>query len=322
MKRSAKIGLTLMILGAVLFGVGWLNHGDKAVVWNRDTRGFKTVERVKRSFRPDAYRRIVIDSKAPVTIKAGDTNRVTVSYVDGNPNLPTARVTKQTLTIKGGRSAAHTNFTVFGFSDGVTTNNGVLVTVPRDQQLDSLVVKKGSGSLSLRTLRAKQVNIQNSDDVSLMDLKVQRDVTVQSSDGDIWADQIKADRLSINTDDGDIGVSNSRLATKQNQLVTNDGDIRLSESHLDGGRLHSGDGDINLQGNHLTNQLTAHTADGDIHAYIGKSAGAKVFARDADMSDIVVQGKNRKSGYWLRQDAQAQYRLSTDDGDIRVANRS
>ncbi|NLR10610.1 MULTISPECIES: DUF4097 family beta strand repeat-containing protein [Lactobacillaceae] len=320
MKRSVKIGLTLMILGAVLFGVGWMNHGDKSVVWNRDTRGFKTVQKVKKSFRPGDYHQIVVDAKAPVTIKVGDTNRVTVSYVDGLKDLPSVDVSKQTLTITGGQAMQHESFTVFGLSDSGTTNGGVLVTVPRGKQLDNLTVKKGSGKVSLRTLQAKQMTIQSSDEIELMDLKIARALTVKSTDGDIWADQITAKKLRINTDDGDIGVSNSHLAAVDNQLSTADGDIRLSETHLGGGRIDSSDGDIHLQQNQLSKRLKVFTNDGDIHAYIGKSAGAKVLAKDADMSDITVQGKNRRSGYWLRQSASAQYQLRTNDGDIRVAN--
>jgi len=320
MKRSVKIGLTLMILGAVLFGVGWMNHGDKSVVWSRESRAFKTVQRVKRSYQPKDYRRIVIDSQAPVTIKAGDTSRVTVSYIDGNRQLPQAQVSHGALTIKGGHSTNKLDVTVFGLSEHTTTNGGVLVTVPRTKQLDSVVVKKGSGSVALRGLRAKQMTVANADDVSLVELEIQKDLTIQSSDGDIWASQIKANKLSVNTDDGDISVSDSHLAATDNQFITGDGGIRLSENHLGGGKIRSNDGDLTIQGNTLAKQLKATTADGDIRAYIGKSAGAKVTTEDADMSDITVQGKNRKNGYWLRRDAATQYQLSTSDGDIRVAD--
>lgn len=153
----------------------------------------------------------MVDSKAPVTIKDGDTNRVTVSYMDGDASLPKANVNKGTLTIKGGNSTRHLNVSIFSLSDRSTTNGGVLITVPRDKKLDSIVVKTGSGSLSLRQLRVKQVAIENTDDVNLYALRVDRNVTVYSTDGDIYADQVRAKQLRVNADDGDMGISNSQL---------------------------------------------------------------------------------------------------------------
>jgi len=322
MKRSLKIGLTLMVLGAALFGIGWMNHGDKAVVWNRSTRGFKTIQKVKRSYHPGDYQRIVVDSRAPVTIKDGDTNRVTVSYIDGASGLPKASVTKGTLHIKGGVSSQRLNVSIFSVSDRTATSGGVLITVPRDKKLDSIVVKKGSGSLSLRQLRAKQVAIENTDDVNLYALRVDRNVTVYSTDGDIYADQVRAKQLRVNADDGDMGISNSQLTANDNQFTSTDGDVRLSTSQLGGGRIDSNDGDISLQSNRIAQKLKARTNDGDIHADIAKSAGAKVFSQDADMSDITVLGKHRHSGYWLRREAKSQYQLSAGDGDVQVSNET
>ncbi|WP_341779262.1 DUF4097 family beta strand repeat-containing protein [Levilactobacillus sp. HBUAS70063] len=321
MKRSVKIGLTLMILGAILLGIGWMNHGDKSVVWDKQTRSFRTIHQLKRSYRPADYQRIVVASKAPVTIKAGNTSRVTVSYIDGYRGLPRTRVSKGALIIEGGRPADRLDISIFGISDHATTNGGVLVTVPRDKQLTNLEVKPGSGHISLRSLHARQMTLKNSDDLSLMDLRVKRAVTIRATDGDIWADQIRAHKLDINTDDGDIGISNSQLAATDNQFVTADGDIRVSNSQLGGGRASSGDGDVNIEENHLERTFKATTDDGDIHAYIGRTAGARVSAQDADTGDITVQGENRKSGYWLRRTAKAQYQLRTNDGSIRVANR-
>lgn len=322
MKRSLKIGLTLMALGAVLFGVGWMNHGDKAVVWNKSTRGFKTIQEVKRSYHPGDYQRIVVDSQAPVTIKAGNTNRVTVSYMDGDTSLPKTNVAKDTLTIKGGVSTSHLSVSIFSVSDRTTTNGGVLVTVPRDKKLDSIVVKKGSGSLSLRELQAKQVAIENADDINLYALRVNQNIMAHSTDGDVYADHVRAKQLRVNTDDGDMSISNCQLTATDNQFVTSDGDIRLSTSRLDGGHIDTADGDISLQSNRITQKLKVRTKDGDIHANIAKSAGAKVASQDADMSDITVLGKHRHSGYWLRREAKSQYQLTTDDGDVRVADEA
>ncbi|WP_203640455.1 DUF4097 family beta strand repeat-containing protein [Levilactobacillus andaensis] len=319
MKRSTKVSIVLVILGLILMGVGWWNHGNKSVLWSNNPRGFRVIRKAQQSYQPGAYQRIVVDAKAPVTIKAGNSNRVTVSYLDNVKGHPTATVSKGTLTIKGGNSTAHLSQTGFSMGDGGDTNGGVLVTVPRDKQLADVTVKKGSQAISLRNLQAKSMTIAASKDISLMDVRVDKQLTVNSSNGDVWASDVKAQQLSVVAENGDVGVSNSRLTANTNRMVSENGDVRVSETKLGGGRVSSSNGDVHLQNNRLTKTLTAYTDDGDITAHIAKSAGAKVIGKDADMDDIKVMGKARHSGYWLHQNAQAQYKLTTTDGDITVS---
>lgn len=320
MKRSTKVSIVLVILGLLLMGIGWWNHGNKSVLWSNNPRGFRVIRKAQQSYQPGAYQRIVVDAKAPVTIKAGNSNRVTVSYLDNVKGHPTATVSKGTLTIEGGKSTAHLSQTNFSMGDGVGyTNGGVLVTVPRDKKLADVTVKKGSHAISLRNLQAKNMTIAASNDVSLMDVRVDKQVVVKSSNGDVWASGVKAQQLSVDAENGDVGVSNSRLTANNNRMVSENGDVRLSETKLGGGRISSSNGDVHLQNNRLTKTLTAYTDDGDISAHIAKSAGAKVIGKDADMDDIKVMGKARHSGYWLHQNAKAQYKLTTTDGDITVS---
>jgi len=318
MKRTTKIALVLVVLGAILIGIGWWNHGDKGVVWSHDSRSFQVIRRSKLSYQPGAYDKIVVDAQAPVTIKAGNTDRVTASYLDNTQGRPTATVSKGTLTVRGGRTTKQKSQTIVGFSDDDYSNGGVLITVPRNKHLTSIDVKRENSGVSLRDLTVKQVNVKSSDDISLMNLTVQKDVMVASSDGDVWASQVKANRLQVTADDGDIGISDSRLAATNNQLTATDGDVRVSETKLGGGHLATADGDVHLQNNRLTKTLTASTDDGDITAHIAKTAGAKVVVKDADMGDIKVKGHARHSGYWLHPNATSQYKLTSADGDVTV----
>ncbi|WP_143463092.1 DUF4097 family beta strand repeat-containing protein [Levilactobacillus enshiensis] len=320
MKRSTKLSIILVILGLLLMGIGWWNHGNKDIMWSNNPRGFRVIRKAQQSYQPGAYQRIVVDAKAPVTIKAGDSNRVTVSYLDNIQGHPTAKVAKGTLTIKGRQTTTHLSDMGFSTGDGAgETNGGVLVTVPRDKKLADVTVKKGSHAISLRDLRAKSMTIAASKDVSLMGVRVDKQLAVDSGNGDVWMSDIQAQQLSIDAENGDVGVSNSRLAADNNRLVAENGDVRLSKTKLGGGRVSSENGDVHLQNNRLVNTLTAYTDDGDISAHIAASAGAKVIGKDADMDDIQVLGKARHSGYWLRRTAQAQYKLTTADGDITVS---
>lgn len=315
MKRSTKISIILVILGAILMGLGWWHHGNKGVIWSSDLRRFHVVQRAKTSFQPQKYQRIVVDSQAPVTIKAGKTNRVTLSYLDDAKGRPHATVKQGTLTITGKNS--HLSDSYFGFNNS-DTYGGVLVTVPQNKTLSEIVVEKQSGSISLRTLRAKKMTIANSEDVNLMDLTVQGDLTVKSSGGNILADEIKANRLQLTANNGDVGVSSGKLAATTNQFRSDNGNVWLTETRLGGGRIISGNGDIRLQDNQLTKRLTATTDDGNITAHIGKNSGAKVSTTGGNIS---VRGHARHSGYWLNKQAKTQYQLNAENGDVTVSSK-
>ncbi|KRO04738.1 hypothetical protein IV54_GL000915 [Levilactobacillus paucivorans] len=320
MKKSLKISLILMVLGAILLGIGWKNHGDKSVVWDHSSRGLKTLEHAKTSTNPGNYQRITIDSPASVTVKSGNTSRVTVSYVNHAQSTPKVKVAKGTLAITDGGSSDVSSITVFG-KDHTFDKGGVLVTVPRGKQLKDITVKQGSGSISLRGLTADNVKVANADDVSMMDLRVKNGVSVDSSNGDVWASQLRAKRLSVVTIDGDTGISSSHLTGKDNRLDSGSGDIRLSETTLGGGRISTDDGDVHLQDNHLKGQLKTETGDGDIRATVPTSAGLKVTNADDDMGDITIWGRSRHSGFRLAPKAAAQYVLHAEDGDITVGKQ-
>lgn len=320
MKKSLKISLILMVLGAILFGIGWKNHGDKSVVWNRSSRGLQTLERAKKTINPGDYQRIMIDSPASVTVKSGNTSRVTVGYVSHAQSAPKVKVAKGTLTITDGGSADVASIGSFG-KDHAFDKGGVLVTVPRGKQLKDITVKQRSGSISLRGLTADNIKVANTVDVSMMDLRVKNDISVDTSNGDVWASQLRAKRLSVVTIDGDAGISSSHLTGNDNRLDSGSGDIHLSETTLGGGRISTEDGDVHLQSNHLKRQLKVETGDGDIRATIPTSAGLKVTNADDDMGDITVWGRSRRSGFRLAPKAAVQYVLHADDGDITVGKQ-
>lgn len=319
MKRTTKLAIVLVVLGAILMGIGWLNHGNKGVVWSSQTRRFQVIKHSTASYQPAAYNKIVVNAHVPVTIEAGDTNRVRISRIGNGQGQPKATVDQGTLTITGSSATEHLSNTIFGFSEG-DYRRGVLVTVPRDKQLTAITVKR-AGDVSISDLQTKQLTAHTGDDLSLFNLTVDQDVNIQSDNGDIWADNLRAQQLKLQAGNGDVGLSNSRLASHHNQVDAGNGDIRVTKTKLGGGKLTTDNGDIHLLNNRLNRALTAYTDDGDITAHIASSAGARVVVKDADMGDIKVLGKTRHSGYRLHPKAQAQYRLTSADGDVTVSTK-
>ncbi|ARN98540.1 DUF4097 domain-containing protein [Levilactobacillus brevis] len=322
MKRSLMVSGGLLILGAILLGWGWQHRGDKPVVWNHQDRRFEVIQQKKQRQRLASYRHIVIDTTAPVTIRQGDTRQVTLHNFSSANNRLRARVSQGTLTVTGGSTTM--NY-VLGFgSDGGGINfssngdkRGVVITVPKTQRLDSIVSKREGGELSLKKMTVKQISIKSTDDVSFNDIRVTKTLAVDTTDGDISGKQVKADRVDLTAEEGDVSLTQSHFKAVNNRVISRDGDVRLATTQLGGGHVVASDGDIQLHDNRLMGTLKATATDGDISARIAPAAGAKVTTTDSD-DDIHVVGHSRSSGYWLRRAASAQYRLSTDDGDITV----
>ncbi|MFC6288957.1 DUF4097 family beta strand repeat-containing protein [Levilactobacillus angrenensis] len=317
MKRTTKIAIVLVVLGTILTGIGWLNHGNKGVVWSSQARRFEVIHHSTTTYQPAAYDKIVIDAHAPVTIESGETSRVRISHVGDAQGQLRAKVDHGTLTISGSNATEHLSNTIFGFSDD-DYRQGVHITVPRDQQLAAVTLKRG-WSVLLQSLRTKQLDAHISDDLSLYDVTVDRNVNVQSSNGDVWVNNLRARQLKLQAENGDVGMNNSRLTSRHNQVNAANGDLRVTKNTLGGGRLQTDNGDIHLLNNRLDRVLTAKTADGDITAHIAKSAGVKTMVKDSDMGDIKVFGKVHNSGYQRHPKAAAQYRLTSTDGDVTVS---
>lgn len=317
MKRTTKIAIILLVLGAILMGIGWLNHGNKGIAWSSQTRRFEVIRHSTTSYQPAAYDKIVIDAHAPVTIEAGETNRVRISRFGDTQGQLRTKVDHGTLTVSGSNATEHLSNTIFGFSDS-DYRQGVLITVPRDQKLTAITVKHG-WSVSMQSLRTKRLDAHISDDLHLYDVTVDRDVNVQSSNGDVWVNNLRARQLTLRAENGDVGLNNSRLTSRHNQVSAANGDLRVTKNTLGGGQLQADDGDIHLLNNRLDRLLTAKTADGDITAHVAPSAGVKATVKDPDMGDIKVFGKVHNSGYQRHPKAVAQYRLASADGDVTVS---
>jgi len=316
MKRSVKISLVLVILGAILAGLGWWNHGDKTIVWNNQSRRLRVANTAHKVYYPGKYRDIQVTSALPVTIKRGATSQVTVRSGSGMAQQPKVTVKRGQLTVTAGSRSSHDNV-IFGADLSSSAANGITITVPASQKLRNVRVTKSQEGVNLRYLKLRQLTVATADDVSLQQVSTTEPTNVTSQDGDVWLASLTTPQLKVQTADGDITLTSVDLTSKHNQVTAQEGgDVRLTESKLGGGRVTTHDGDIHLQNNRLQDHLTATTTDGDVQAHIAQSAGAVVNSADGD---IHVLGKSQKSGYRLNRGAKAWYQLSSHDGDIHLS---
>ncbi|KRN02616.1 hypothetical protein FD13_GL001841 [Levilactobacillus senmaizukei DSM 21775 = NBRC 103853] len=320
MKKTTKIALICLGLGLVLAGIGWINHGDKSVVWSRDHRDFQVIEPHQTSMNPERYHKIMVKTKSRVTIQEGDANRVTVTTMTNHrKNAVKATVSDGTLVITGGQPTDRLSHFFIGFRSVSDSSDQVLVTVPRGTQLDDVTVEKSRRQISLRGIQAMTMKLNSVTDVRLTNTKVAGRLTIQTENGDVQLNRSQAQHLSLTAKDGDVTLMNTQMPANDNRISSQDGDIRLTENKLGGGTVSSGDGDLHLQNNRVTKTLKAYTGDGDITAHVDRRAGIETRLNDTDMGDISVAGHSQQSGYRLHPHAPSQYQLTSADGDITVS---
>jgi len=192
------------------------------------------------------------------------------------------------------------------------------VQIPEEFDLD---VSTGDGDVSVDSLRG-EAKIHTADgDISMARLDGPA-VILGTSDGDIEAESLTADRIEIHTADGDIDVGNiSGPVTAK----TSDGDIQISLAAAGEASLQSGDGDVRVELDQAA-PLHISTGDGDIAIIAPRSLAADVDLRGEDVElvgGLAIEGSVR--------DGRAQGRINgggplikaeTGDGEIRLVTRA
>lgn len=321
MQHRRRVSLTLIVLGVILGGLGWWHHGGQAVAWDHEAHALRVASSVNHHVNLTAYQNIEIASPVPVTVKAGDTNQVTVRYLKGTKTRPQIGVEGSTLKVTGGQVKAKSATLLGGRASvgaAVANSSGVLVTVPKGVQLNRVTVAAKSGSVSLQGLKLKRVIVADSADLTLQGLTVTSQLQVHATTGDVWLDDIHANNLAVQTRQGDIGLTNVQTTATRTRLVAADGDISVAGAKLGPSQVTVLKGDIRLMDNQVDGQLSATSQDGDIRARLHSSTGVSIAAAKGQVK-VNDQVRSRKL-HW-RADAKSQLNIKALDGDVSVVNQ-
>lgn len=328
MRKTIKVGITLLIVGVILLIIGIANNGFQSVYWQK---GFHLVDQQEQTYHPKKITRITLNTANDIVIKRGDTATI---HVAATKKLPTVTTKDGHVTITSKTSSS--NISGFMFSD-VDKLNTTTITIPKNTTLDW--IKDGTqqtGDVRIQDLNVDRLELTADDnDVSLSNVTMTRtpqivaeslsltDVTAPSlnvTGDDVHINQGRFERgaSKITSDDGDISIADSRFKTAR--VHAEEGDIRLSQNRVASLTASAETGDISLNQNHATN-LTATTEEGDIHLSARKTVG--IYAKTEE-GDLNVFGHDSDDGgsYRYQRDAAQQYHLVADEGDITVTAAS
>ncbi|WP_317286607.1 DUF4097 family beta strand repeat-containing protein [Leuconostoc mesenteroides] len=323
MKRSVKIGLSLIVIGAVLALIGFgFGGGSSSISWNN---GPKVIDRkkqkekmVQQSYTYNEVKNIDVSTSLPVRIITGDVKKTTVKVMTYQ-KLPELSYQQNHLKITdkqaGSVSPGHIKIELFSWKyENQGDQDGIVITVPQSQSLSDIQIDgQNSSDVSLSDVKADKIAIQHVADTRLKNIIVQHDLTLDDIE-DTDLNDVTTSTATIKSDNGDLTIQNTRITDGMNIQLEN-GDLSMHHNHINTGKINTSYGDVALMNNQLSGQLTITAQDGDISAMIGKSSvTAKTL--DGDISAFNSHDDDQTS--YTHKGTTGAYVISTDSGDVII----
>lgn len=323
MKRSVKIGLSLIVIGAVLALIGFgFGGGSSSISWNN---GPKVIDRktqkekmVQQSYTYNEVKNIDVSTSLPVRIITGDVKKTTVKVMTYQ-KLPDLSYQQNHLKITdkqaGSVSPGHIKIELFSWKyENQGDQDGIVITVPQSQSLSDIQIDgQNSSDVSLSDVKADKIAIQHVADTRLKNIIVQHDLTLDDIE-DTDLNDVTTSTATIKSDNGDLTIQNTRISDGMNIQLEN-GDSSMHHNHINTGKINTSYGDVTLMNNQLSGQLTITAQDGDISAMIGKSSvTAKTL--DGDISAFNSHDDDQTS--YTHKGTTGAYVISTDSGDVTI----
>ncbi|MBD9364798.1 DUF4097 domain-containing protein [Leuconostoc mesenteroides] len=322
MKRSVKIGLSLIVIGAVLALIGFgFGGGSSSISWNN---GPKVIDRktqkekmVQQSYTYNEVKNIDVSTSLPVRIITGDVKKTTVKVMTYQ-KLPDLSYQQNHLKITdkqaGSVSPGHIKIELFSWKyENQGDQDGIVITVPQSQSLSDIQIDgQNSSDVSLSDVKADKIAIQYVADTRLKNIIVQHDLTLDDIE-DTDLNDVTTSTATIKSDNGDLTIQNTRISDGTNIQLEN-GDLSMHHNHINTGKINTSYGDVALMNNQLSGQLTITAQDGDISAMIGKSS---VTAKTLD-GDISAFNSHDDQTSYTHKGTTGAYVISTDSGDVTI----
>ncbi|GEK65354.1 hypothetical protein LME04_04650 [Leuconostoc mesenteroides subsp. sake] len=323
MKRSVKIGLSLIVIGAVLALIGFgFGGGSSSISWNN---GPKVIDRktqkekmVQQSYTYNEVKNIDVSTSLPVRIITGDVKKTTVKVMTYQ-KLPELSYQQNHLKITdkqaGSVSPGHIKIELFSWKyENQGDQDGIVITVPQSQSLSDIQIDgQNSSDVSLSDVKADKIAIQHVADTRLKNIIVQHDLTLDDIE-DTDLNDVTTSTATIKSDNGDLTIQNTRISDGMNIQLEN-GDLSMHHNYINTGKINTSYGDVTLMNNQLSGQLTITAQDGDISAMIGKSSvTAKTL--DGDISAFNSHDDDQTS--YTHKGTTGAYVISTDSGDVTI----
>lgn len=312
MKKSMIIGLSLTILGGVMFALAIGHTGFKTIVWDN---GFKVENEQARATQmaskelKGSINQIDFRTESAVDIQSGDVKHPTVSY----PKFNTIKQHGKTLTVTGEQQH---RTRIIGFSVESYNNGGgrVVITIPKNQRLDG-ILGRNYNSVSISNLKVNSLKLFGEADINMENVKSRSALNLKNTD-DTSLKNVTAPGITQTSDDGDLTYQNADFSNGATTISTDGGNVSLSGTKVEDAMINSDGGDITLNHNPVKGSVIASTDGGDIDAIVPNRKKVQINA-SADGGDVSVFGHDNHTWQMSKQN-RTLYRLSSDGGDVTV----
>lgn len=241
--RHKLIAVSMITLGLLLAVVGYVSGGKWSII--KDDTGLHVPTKqslVNNSYTLEAFTSIdVFNDYGDVEILAGDSYTLEVNAVedaDVSYSVKNGTLTVETESKKKNRLS-------FGFS--VNKTPSIKIYVPKDVELNEIVLDSNFGDTTLRDLHYQQLNlIGNYGDIQFKNLDGMNTEITQSF-GDMTLEQFTSNGFVVESEHGDIDIDGT--LNGQTTIISSFGDTTLNlqnkKSEL-GYELNTGFGDITV----------------------------------------------------------------------------
>jgi lia operon protein LiaG len=202
----------------------------------------------------------VISSSTDVHITRSNQKDVTVEFL-GKMSKTMKDKYKLVIEKNGGKLRIELKRKDFiNFNIVAFSQTKLSIKIP-EHAFDSISVQTSSGDIKANNIHAGQLSMKaGSGDINLEDGIITNRITIVSSSGEIHALHYQASNVTMNTSSGDIVVGNGNVEQKL-VLKTSSGDIQTEDYDANSVSMETNSGDIGVNGQ-TTNQSNFSTSSG------------------------------------------------------------
>lgn len=334
-RKVFKIALSLIVVGAVLLGCGYVFGGYKNIYGN--SRGFninKSKEMVNEKHSLDNFSNISLDvDYGDVEIEKGSEYAIETIY-DKSLDDISYTTSDDTLTVVGHRKNK-VSFSI-DFSDNDENNSTkIKIYIPDSSEILQLKSQMSCGDMSIKGIKFKDGNItcdygeailkdiecsnfticNNSGDIDLSNIKG-TDIVTTSEYGSVKMSNLDVDTLSCNSESGDIDFSNVKFESAS--ISDSYGSIKGDTIVGNGLKVKNECGDINISGE-LKGENTVNLEYGS--AKVETSLSEKEYSYDlsTELGSCTVNGNEKNNGYSkTNESSKNNIKAVSENGDINI----
>lgn len=311
LKITSIIALCMLLVGIGLTGCGFMLGGTPNFIYDADAHTLVKPS-VAKPVTQDLQEFKNLDlsfNDADVTICRG--SEYSIRYDRSDLNAEDIQVNGKTLTIHSDKDS-DSRLIYFTPGSPDTDSQGIVITVPKDANLQNITIVNASGDCSLSDLACDTLTLRSDYgdvDLSLVTAATSK-LTLRS--GDLSADRCKLDTCNMELNYGDIDLDNTSI--RKLSCSNDSGDFDATNYSSDSSQIQLNYGSLNLEDAELAN-LTASLASGDCNLNLTGSQNDYFLSLSADLGEIAVGDRTASDVY----DSHPQD-LDSDAGTITVSS--